>query len=58
MFILNFCVCLFSCRFDDFFWVYGFDLLEVSVEDRDFVYILSIGLLNVSYFSVWFERKP
>ena len=40
-----------------FFWVYGFDLLEVSVEDRDFVCILSIGLLNVSYFSVWFERK-
>ena len=40
-----------------FFWVYGFDLLEVSVEDRDFVCILSIGLLNVSHFSVWFERK-
>ena len=40
-----------------FFWVYGFDLLEILVEDRDFVCILSIGLLNVSYFSVWFERK-
>ena len=50
-------VCLFSCGFDDFFWIYGFDLLEVSVENRDFVCILSIGLLNVSYFSVWFERK-
>ena len=34
-----------------------FDLLEVTVEDRDFVCILSISLLNVSYFSVWFERK-
>ena len=40
-----------------FFRVYVFDLLEVLVEDRDFVCILSIGLLNVSYFSVWLERK-
>lgn len=40
-----------------FFLVYGFELLEVLVEDRDFVCILSIGSLNVRYFSVCFERK-